>query len=146
MARKDRKIRRLRGTRTVGFGQVGQHRKGGMKGGRGKAGGLGTDLTYTVKYDPNRFGKHGFKNPLTIGRKINVINIGFLNESINRLSSSGCTEERDGKIYVNLVKLGYDKLLGTGKVTKPFMVQVKSVSEAAKKKIEEAGGTIVAEE
>jgi large subunit ribosomal protein L15 len=146
MARKDRKIRRLRGTRTIGFGQVGQHRKGGMKGGRGKAGGLGTKLTYTVKYDPDRFGKHGFKNPRTIGLKITVLNVGVLSESIKHLISNGDAEEKEGKIHVNLIKLGYKKLLGSGKVTHPLIVRVETVSDNAKKKIEEAGGAIINKE
>jgi len=38
MPHKLRKTRKMRGSRTHGYGQVGQHRKSGSRGGVGKAG------------------------------------------------------------------------------------------------------------
>jgi large subunit ribosomal protein L15 len=46
-------------------------------------------------------------------------------------------------IKINLNNLGYDKLLGEGKVTNPLIIQVKSYSKSALKKIEKAEGKIV---
>ena len=146
MARKDRKIRRLRGTRTVGYGQVGQHRKHGQKGGQGKAGGMGTDWTYTIKYDPKRFGKHTFRNRRTVAREINVLNVGTLNEAVSKLIAEGRAKEKEGKIHVDLKKIGYHKLLGAGSVSRPIIVQVGAHSDVAKRKIEGAGGAIIVKE
>ncbi len=39
--------------------------------------------------------------------------------------------------------MGYDKLLGEGKITIPVSVKVPSVSEVALRKIEEAGGEVI---
>ncbi len=45
--------------------------------------------------------------------------------------------------FLNLDKMGYDKLLGMGNVAKPFSIKVTSYSETAARKVEEAGGKIV---
>jgi len=45
----------------------------------------------------------------------------------------------------HLDNLGYDKLLGMGKITKSMVVKVAAHSEAAGKKLEEAGGQILQE-
>jgi len=80
-----RKTRKLRGTRTVGWGQVGQHRKHGQKGGRkvGRHKGL---WTYIIRYEPDYFGKKGFKTPPSLKTTVNVINIGQLDELTAKLN------------------------------------------------------------
>ena len=45
---------------------------------------------------------------------------------------------------INLTELGYTKLLGTGKITKPLTIQVASFSKSAEEKVAAAGGKIVA--
>ncbi|MEM2955643.1 MAG: 50S ribosomal protein L15, partial [Nitrososphaerales archaeon] len=65
-----RKTRKLRGSRTVGYGQVGQHRKSGSRGGKGKAGLHKHKWSWTVKYAPNYFGRDEFKPPRrTVAKK-----------------------------------------------------------------------------
>lgn len=132
---RNRKVRKQRGSRTHGWGQVGQHRAGGRRGGKGKAGGKKHKWTFIVKYAPDYFGKHGFHRPM--GRKENAINVGELEELMEET-----TAERKEKT-VNLSKLGYDKLLGAGKINTPLDVEVKSCSKSAAKKIQEAGGKII---
>jgi ribosomal protein L15 len=44
-----------------------------------------------------------------------------------------------------LESFGYDKLLGTGEVNRPILVKIESYSEAASRKLEEAGGQILKE-
>jgi len=91
MPHKKRKVRKKRGSRTHGYGRVGQHRGGG----HGKAGFHKHKWTYTVKYDPNRFGKHGFK---PFGRKeVNIINVGELDEQIDSLLESKHAEKNKGR-------------------------------------------------
>jgi len=141
MPHKKRKVRKKRGSRTHGYGQVGQHRGGGQRGGHGKAGFHKHKWTYTVKYDPDRFGKRGFKRP--IRKEVSAINVGKLDEQIESLLDSKQTEKTKEGIKVYLNRLGFDKLLGKGKVTHPLIIQVDSCSKSAAKKIEEAGGQIL---
>jgi large subunit ribosomal protein L15 len=134
-----RKIRKKRGSRTCGYGRVGQHRKSGSKGYR-KAGRHKHGWTYVIKYEPEYFGKKGFTSPKSLKREVKAINVGELEEIAEKY---GKTEE--GKILVDLESLGYTKLLGSGKVTKPLIVKVASCSKSAAEKIEEAGGKVLME-
>jgi len=135
-----RKHRKKRGTRTQGYGRVGQHRDHGSKGykksGRHKGG-----WSYVLTYEPGYFGKNGFTSPLSLRRKIRIVNVGNLDQMANAIS----TEKRDDRLFVDLEKLGYTKLLGTGKVTKSLIVKVASYSESAANKIKNAGGEILTE-
>ncbi len=135
-----RKIRKKRGSRTCGYGRVGQHRKSGSKGYR-KAGRHKHGWTYVIKYEPDYYGKKGFTSPKSLRREVNVINVGELEEIAEKYG--GKTEE--GKILIDLEGLGYTKLLGSGKVTKPLIVKVSSYSKSAAEKIDEAGGKVLAE-
>jgi len=101
--------------------------------------------TYTLKYEPEYFGKRGFTSPRSLGRKVNVINVGELDELADRLTMEEKLEEKEGKAFLDLDQLGYDKLLARGSVTKPVLVKIASYSEAAAKKVEEAGGQILKE-
>ncbi|MDI6690849.1 MAG: uL15 family ribosomal protein [Candidatus Bathyarchaeota archaeon] len=139
MPHKLRKIRKKRGSRTVGYGRVGQHRKSGSKGER-KAGRHKHLWSYVLRYEPDYFGKKGFTSPKSLKQKQKVINVGKLEELAKTAS-----EEKEGKIFLDLESLGYTKLLGTGKITKPLIVKVASCSKSAVEKIKEAGGQILLE-
>ena len=141
MPHKLRKVRKKRGSRTHGYGQVGQHRKGT----KGKAGLHKHRWTYVIKYEPDYFEKRGFTSQKAISRKTNVINVGELDELAHKLTAEKKLERKQKKIFLDLDRLGYDKLLGMGKITKPLLVKVVTHSEAAAKKIEEAGGQILKE-
>ena len=143
MPHKLRKVRKKRGSRTHGYGQIGQHRKG-SKGER-KAGRHKHGWTYVIKYEPEYFGKKGFTSLKERSRKINIINVGELDELVDRLAVEKRLERKGKNFFLDLEKLGYDKLLGMGKITKPMLVKVASYSEAAAKKIEEAAGQILKE-
>lgn len=137
-----RKIRKLRGSRTCGWGRIGQHRKHGMKGGRGWAGGHKHRWTYVVKYAPDHFGKRGFRCPTGIG-EVKALNVGELNELLDKLVNEGKVEFKDGKYLVNLSKLGYEKLLGEGEISRAVTVEAKYFSKKAEEKILGAGGSII---
>ena len=141
MPHRKRKVRKKRGSRTHGYGRVGQHRGGGQRGGHGKVGFHKHKWTYTVKYDPDRFGKHGFKRP--IRKEVSAINVGKLDEQIESLLDSKQAEKTKEGVKVYLNRLGFEKLLGKGKVTHPLIIQVDSCSKSAAEKIEEAGGKIL---
>jgi large subunit ribosomal protein L15 len=137
MPHKLRKIRKKRGSRTQGYGRVGQHRKSGSKGMR-KAGRHKHGWSYVVRYEPDYFGKKGFTSPKSLRRKENTINLGKLDEIAEKIA----IKKEKGKIFVDLEKHGYTKLLGTGKVTKPMIVKVSSFSKLAAEKIKEVGGKV----
>jgi large subunit ribosomal protein L15 len=132
MPHKERKTRKMRGSRTHGYGRIGQHRDAGSKGQR-KVGRHKHLWSYVTTYEPDYFGKKGFTSPQSLKRKENTINIKQLNE---------LTVEKD-TAQVNLTSLGYTKLLGTGKITKPLTVTVPTCSKTAAEKIKKAGGKIL---
>jgi large subunit ribosomal protein L15 len=140
-----RKVRKRRASRTHGYGRVGQHRGGGKRGGHGKAGFHKHGWTYVVKYEPDYYGKRGFTSPRTIGKKVNVINVGQLEELVYRLAVKEQLKKKGEKVLLDLKELGYDKLLGMGNITKPLLVRVAFHSESAAKKVQEAGGQILEE-
>ncbi|HJW98029.1 MAG TPA: uL15 family ribosomal protein [Candidatus Bathyarchaeia archaeon] len=135
-----RKTRKKRGSRTVGWGRVGQHRRRGGKPyrnpGRHKA-----LWSYVIKYDPDYYSKTGFTSPKSfrLRHRVNIINVGAL----DGLAEKFAVEQAKGKMLVDLENLGYSKLLGSGKITKPLVVRVPSFSESAAEKVKEAGGEIL---
>jgi large subunit ribosomal protein L15 len=136
MPHKERKTRKMRGSRTHGYGRIGQHRDAGSKGHR-KVGRHKHLWSYVATYEPDYFGKHGFTSPQSLKRKEKVINITKLEEI------AVSTETEKGKISVDLTSLGYTKLLGTGKITKPLTVTVPACSKTAEEKIKKAGGQVL---
>jgi large subunit ribosomal protein L15 len=128
----------------MGWGQVGQHRKHSQRGGR-NVGRHKHLWSYVVKYEPDYFGRKGFL-PRSSKSKINVINVGELDELIDKLADAKQLEKKEGKSFIDLDKLGYQKLLAKGKIVKPVLVKVALHSENADRKIESAGGLILSGE
>jgi large subunit ribosomal protein L15 len=135
-----RKIRKKRGSRTQGWGRVGQHRRTGSKGrrnpGRHKA-----LWSYVIKYEPEYFSKVGFTSPRSLRHETKIINVGTLNGIAVDLS----TEKQGDKAVVDLAALGYTKLLGTGKITESLIVKIASCSKSAAEKVKNAGGQVLTE-
>jgi len=133
-----RKIRKQRGSRTCGWGQVSQHRGAGSRGGHGKAGiHKGRWNQNEPKWQP----KVGFRCPT--GRSLRAINLRDLSRFI---IPPGKAEAGIGVEVIDLGSLGYDKLLGTGRISRPLRIKVDSASESALRKVSEAGGEIVTTE
>jgi large subunit ribosomal protein L15 len=137
MPHKLRKTRKNRGTRTQGYGRIGQHRKTGSKGYR-KAGRHKHLWSYVTTYEPEYFGKHGFTSPQSLKRKENAINIKKLEEISAKIAT-----EKEGKLHIDLTSLGYTKLLGTGRTSKALIVNVAACSKSADEKIKSAGGQVI---
>jgi large subunit ribosomal protein L15 len=129
MPHKLRKIRKFRGSRTQGYGRIGQHRDSGSKGNR-KVGRHKHLWSKVVTKDPGYFGKNGFTSPQSKHRIESTINL----SKLDQLAAG--TE-------INLTELGYTKLLGTGKITKALTIQVKAASKSAATKVQEAGGKLI---
>jgi large subunit ribosomal protein L15 len=139
MPHKLRKTRKRRGSRTQGWGKVGQHRRTGGKG-RRKPGRHKGSWSYVIRYEPDYYGKNGFTSPRSVGQKTNTINVGRLEIIAQTLP----IQKGDKGDLVDLGRLGYTKLLGAGKVTKPIVVRIPSCSKSAAEKIQKAGGQVLA--
>uniref|UniRef100_A0A914BVD6 Large ribosomal subunit protein uL15 n=1 Tax=Acrobeloides nanus TaxID=290746 RepID=A0A914BVD6_9BILA len=139
MATTKKKTRKLRGHVSHGHGRIGKHRK--HPGGRGNAGGQHHHRINFDKYHPGYFGKVGMRNfHLKKNHQycptVNVDRIWSLAE--------GKKSEGDKVPVVNVVQLGYYKVLGKGKLPKqPFIVKAKAFSHSAEQKIKKAGGACV---
>jgi large subunit ribosomal protein L15 len=141
MATRFRKSRRQRGSRYCGWGQVGQHRQSGGRGGIGGAGKHKHFWTRTVIEEPNHFGHDAF-NSFNRNLVYNWINI----KDLDSVVAKHGRVDQDGKVILDLTSLGYDKLLGGGKVNSAFTVKITRISSSAKKKIQEAGGEVLTNE
>jgi large subunit ribosomal protein L15 len=130
MPHKLRKIRKTRGSRTQGYGRIGQHRDSGSKGHR-KVGRHKHLWSLVVTSEPNYFGKHGFTSPQSLHANDNPINL----IKLDQLAKGS---------EINLTELGYTKLLGTGKITKALTIKVATFSKTAQEKVTQAGGKIIA--
>lgn len=135
-----RKCRKNRGSRTCGYGKVGQHRDQGAKPER-KAGRHKHKWSYVIRYLPNYFGKRGFTSPKSLRQRVRIINVGRLEE----IAANIPEEKGKEKAFVDLDNLGYTKLLGTGEIRKPLTVKVTFCSKSASEKIKAAGGEVLAE-
>ncbi len=131
VVRRKKKKKKQRGKRWHGHGHKKKARGAGSRGGRGNAGGFKHKKLKMMKEQPDRLGKRGFSRA-AVQEEVETINLIELDQMVE-----------DGQ-EVDLSSLGYDKLLGKGKVTKSMTVKGE-VSDNAKKKIEEAGGTVVPE-
>jgi large subunit ribosomal protein L15 len=141
VVRRERKVRKQRGSRTYGRGCAKRGRGSGEKGGRGMAGGHKQKWSYILRYMPDYFGKHGFIRPNRPERK-ETMNVGELDEKIEDLLKKGIATKEGEKIVVNLQKLGVQRLLGGGQVRHALVVRGAEVVPSAKEKLEEAGGGV----
>lgn len=125
---KDKKTRKMRGSRTCGYGMGKKHRGAGSRGGRGKAGvgkrGQQKKTFYFAKGIKPIGGKKSMKRK---AEKLKIINIGEL----SKLAEKGIVDLKDYK------------LLGAGEIKEKLKVKVKHISKKAKEKLEKAGGELL---
>ncbi len=140
-----RAVRYRRGGRTHGWGRVGQHRKSGSRGGRGRSGRHKHKWTWVIKHAVDSsgypfFGKHGFVQPTRVGGK--AINVGELDALLDRLVAEGKARVEGGRYVVDIVGLGYSRLLGGGRVSRPIVVYAPAATRGAIRKLVGAGGEV----
>ena len=145
------RTKKFRGYRTHGRGKK-SGRGAGIIGGHGKAGYGKTGKIGMLKYEPDYYGRHGFKRPqCMVGFKRpqcmveanRTINVGELSEQIERFVSMGFAKKEGDAYSVDLTEAGIDKLLGTGNIEVAVNVTVAEASEKAREKVAAAGGSIV---
>ncbi len=137
------KSRRFRGSRTCGFGRVGQHRKAGKHGGKGNAGLHKYGWSYTLRHNPTYFGKHGFNRPPRMVLEQRPLNLNQIESMLDKLLAKKVATEEGKKITVNLTEIGITKVLGSGKLSRPLTITAPSFSKTAIEKIEAAGGAAI---
>jgi len=139
MATRNRKTRKLRGSRTYGWGQVAQHRASGHKGGLGVSGLLKHHFSSMLKYDPDHFGHDSTHPPHpNISKKWASV------RDLDDLFTKFGTKEGEKKV-IDLTEHGYDKLLGGGKIANAYAIKVKQFTASAEEKVKQAGGEVLAE-
>jgi len=136
MATRLRKTRRLRGGRHMGWGQVGQHRASGHKGGLGVTGFQKHHYSSLLKDEPDHYGHESSKPPHpNITKKWTSVR--DLDDLFTKFG-----KEEGGKKVVDLESAGYEKLLGGGKITNGYSVKVQQFTASAEEKLKSVGGEI----
>ncbi len=139
-----KKSSRQHGSRTHGWGYK-KHRGAGNRGGRGMAGtGKRADSKKPSIWKQPYFGQRGFFNPNPKKNK-NIIAISLKNveDRLDGWKGAGFVKEEDGKVVVDLGKLGYNKLLSSSMATKKLKISVLYASKGAVKRVERAGGEVL---
>jgi len=137
MATRLRKTRRLRGGRHMGWGQVGQHRASGHKGGLGVTGFQKHHYSSLLKDEPDHYGHESTSPPHpNITRK--WASVRDLDDLFSKFG-----KEEGGKKIVDLESAGYDKLLGGGNISNAYSVKIDNFTASAEEKLKAVGGEIV---
>ena len=89
------------------------------------------------------FGKHGFKSKNS--KKIDTMNVGFLDENLTRLNSEKLIIKENEFFSVDLVKLGFNKLLSGGKVRNKYKIKTDYASKRAIEKARRGEGPTLIE-
>ncbi|WP_254531374.1 uL15m family ribosomal protein [Natrinema gelatinilyticum] len=142
------KKRRQRGSRTHSGGSHKNRRGAGHRGGRGRAGRSKHEFH---NYEPK--GKHGFKRPHDIRKEVAEIDVQKLDEDAILYVEDDLAAETDDGYELDardIVEDGHEadvvKVLGSGQVRNQLSVTADAFSEAAREKLEDAGGEAVLSE
>jgi|SRR3989344_322712 len=137
--KKRSKRTRLRGSRTAYWGNRKKHKGTGMRGGAGMAGTgkkAGQKKTFIQRYFPDYFGKEGMK----AGKKLDVINLDYINQNLAGLFEKGIAKKTGKGIELDLQ--GY-KILGDGELKEKLIIKADAASQQAKEKVEKTGGEVI---
>lgn len=99
--------------------------------------------TWVIKYAKDHFGKRGFKRPPEVVWRLPTINVGELEQLAAELERRGQLELVDGLPFLDGPRLGFFKVLGSGRVTRPLVIRAPSFTERAVEKIVGAGGRVI---
>jgi large subunit ribosomal protein L15 len=137
------KASRYRGSHTHGCGSMKKRRGAGNRGGRGMAGtGKRGDQNKPSIWDNKKyFGKFGFKKKNT-GVPIKAVNLNYFEKKVDNLVAKKLIEKQGDVYVIDTQKIGFNKVLGCGKLTKKLNITCKSFSKQAVEKITKAGGQI----
>ncbi len=140
---KVKKVGKYRGSHTHGGGSKKKRRGAGNRGGRGMAGTgkRGDQKKPSIWKNKKYFGGHGFKFH-GLKDEMRAINVSKLCEHLEFLAKEKLVDFANNVYKVDLKKLGYNKLLGTGKVSEKIEVSTPYASKKAIEKVAAAGGKV----
>ena len=124
----------------MGWGQVGQHRASGHKGGLGQSGMLKHHFSSMLKDEPDHFGHGALNLP-----QRNIIKKWTNVRDLDDLYSQYGKQENDKKI-LDLKALDFDKLLGGGQIKNAYSIKIDQFTSKAEDKVKNAGGELVKKE
>ncbi len=124
-----KKTEKKRGTRTIGRGTMKKWRGKGHRGGKGYSGSKKHRKSWILRFEPDHLGKRGFISKTS--KSVKAVNV----RDLEKLAGD--------RKEIALKELGFDKVLGSGDITKKLVVKAGSFSRQAKEKIEKAGGKAV---
>jgi large subunit ribosomal protein L15 len=134
--RRSKRVRKMRGSSTHGWGRKSKHRGSGNRGGFGNAGTGKRAQSKKPSINPSEyFGKHGFHS--VYERKYDVVNVGQIGQYYDSFKEF----EKDG--ILDLDKMGYKKLLSSGKWDKKVSIKINFASSKAVEKVQKAGGKVI---
>jgi len=143
--KRSRRSRNRAARKTAGHGSKKKHRGAGHRGGKGNSASgkrSSAKIMKVTKGNTHYLGKYGFKS-LNIKQK--VINLQDLQDKLGSFIKLGAVS-KDKDVYdVNLIKLGYKKLLSKGKVETKMKITIDSATDNAVAKVESAGGSVILE-
>ena len=84
-------------------------------------------------------GKHGFTS---IKKKVKTINLTELQRSAEGLVEKGKITKNKDVYEIDLIELGYDKLLSKGNISSKLHIKVKKATPNAVSRVEKAGGKV----
>ncbi len=140
---KKAKSKKMRGTSSHGFGHKKKHRGSGSRGGFGNAGtgarGDSKKPTILTTVGATYFGKKGFTSKKG---KNKTLSLSYVEGHFDALIERGVITKQGSDYVLDAKKQKFDKILGRGKFTKKLKVVCEQISEQAKLRIEEAGGSV----
>ncbi len=137
-----KKVAKLRGSKTHGWGAKKKHRGAGNRGGRGRAGSgkKAASKKPSVWKLPKPKGFSSVRQ--NSGRRVRTINLSQLRDKLPSLEKRGVLTRGKSSCEVDLEKAGVHKLLGAGSlkgVEEKLVVKVRDASQRAVQKLREGG-------
>jgi len=136
-SRKTKKVVKMRGSNSHGYGYKARHRGKGSKGGKGNAGSFKQKKSWFFRFDRGHLGKQkGFKS-----LKEKEIKAGYT--AINLRDIQQLADKNNVVGVFDAISYGYDKILSAGNLKKPMEIKAKYFSQRAEEKITKTGGKAV---
>ena len=138
---RQKKVTKYRAHTTHGGGHRKKRRGAGSRGGRGNAG-TGKRAGHKRR-GVIQGGIKGF-NPRRSSKDINSVNLSYFNlEKLSLLEKKGLISKEGDLFVIDLKKLGFDKILGTGNVVAKMKLFAGQYSAKAAEKVKLSGGEVI---
>ena len=143
---KSKKVTKYRGHTTHGGGHRKKRRGAGSRGGRGNAG-TGKRAGHKKAGISRKLGNKGFTRRHNNIIKVKAVNVGYFTLAVVEGLVAAGKAVKEGEFYsIDLGKLGFTKLLGTGEPDVKLKITVSHCSARAAEKVKSTGGEVVVSE